>query len=85
MSALTSAAGILGAIAVSFQPGTGGTASANSESVSPLTTLQGLTDFAVVQSYLSTAAKWGWTSWRRCVSCLRPARGCRRPSAPLAD
>jgi hypothetical protein len=44
-------------------------------------TLEGLADFAVVQSYLSTAAKWGLDSWRRCASCSPSGRGCHQPSA----
>jgi hypothetical protein len=48
-------------------------------------TLQGLADFAIVWSYLSTAAKWGWTSWPCSASCLPLGRGCRLPLVQLAD
>ena len=42
-------------------------------------TLDGLADFAIVQSYLSTAAKWGPANSMRSASSSQPDRGSRPP------
>ena len=53
-------------------------------------TVQGLADFAVVQSYLSTATKWGITKTRRSpqplqrqpLDAIRPRTGANRITRP---
>jgi transposase len=45
-------------------------------------TLAGLTGFAVVQSYLSTARKWGIDSYDAVTDCSPPAPGYQPPPHP---